>query len=97
MELIYTIHRDAESMTIALAGELDMATADELCDLLLEAIGRNDTTEVVVNLDRVTFVDSAAIGAFVAGLRSRPAVRCASRTRTTRCSGSCRAPACWAC
>lgn len=66
-------------MTIALAGELDMATADELCDLLLEAIGRNDTTEVVVNLDRVTFVDSAAIGAFVAGLRAAQQAGCSLR------------------
>lgn len=53
-----------------LAGELDMDVADELSGLLSDLVGRRGATSVEVDLDEVTFLDSVALGALVAGFQA---------------------------
>ncbi|MEU4159281.1 STAS domain-containing protein [Actinoplanes sp. NPDC026670] len=46
------------------AGEIDMATVGTVQRHLAEAIGADDTVEVILNLAAVTFCDSSGIAAF---------------------------------
>jgi anti-anti-sigma factor len=55
--------------TVTLAGELDLAAADELRQLLLAQLDEPGTTDVVANLAGVTFLDSAALGALINAYR----------------------------
>ncbi len=48
-------------------GELDMAAAPDLADSIMKACGRAAT--VLLDLTKVTFLDSSAIGALVAAGR----------------------------
>lgn len=62
---------EAAPRTIRLFGELDIYQARELVGLLSEAVG-DAGRELVVDLRRVTFMDSTALGALVrAGERLR--------------------------
>jgi anti-sigma B factor antagonist len=57
---------------IALAGEVDLYTAPELKQQLLEVIGQG-AKEVVVDLTDTTFIDSTTLGVLVGGVkRLRP-------------------------
>lgn len=49
---------------VAIAGELDMATAPDLFDVLAEAIGSGDT-DIVLDLSGLEFCDSAGLAVFV--------------------------------
>lgn len=53
--------------TVAPEGELDLARADGLRAALLEAA--RATEAVVVDLDEVTFMDSAVLGVLVGGVK----------------------------
>ena len=53
---------------ISPVGELDLYTAPELKQELLEAIG-GGATEIVVDLTRTTFIDSATLGVLVGAVR----------------------------
>jgi len=57
-------------LTLALAGELDLSAADALRDAVTEAVKSPDVDAVLVDLDKVTFLDSTGIGVLVAGWRS---------------------------
>ncbi len=50
---------------LAVAGEIDMATADELQEAISDAVTRADTATVVVDLTDVSFCDSIGIGILV--------------------------------
>ena len=54
---------------LSVAGELDIATAPELRDRLEEAIDRVPQGTVVVDLLKVTFIDSTALGVLIGGLK----------------------------
>jgi len=54
----------SSAWVVAVTGELDIATVPGLRDALTEATERG-ITEVVVDLSRVTFVDSVAVGAIL--------------------------------
>jgi anti-sigma B factor antagonist len=57
---------------ISLAGEVDLYTAPEFKQQLLEVIGQGATT-VVVDLSNTTFIDSTTLGVLVGGVkRLRP-------------------------
>ena len=57
---------------IALAGEVDLYTAPELKQELLNAIG-DGAKEVVVDFSETTFIDSTTLGVLVGGVkRLRP-------------------------
>jgi anti-sigma B factor antagonist len=58
---------------ISLAGDADLYTAPELKEHLLRAIARNGK-KIVVDLSRVTFIDSTSLSVLVQGERRlRPA------------------------
>jgi anti-anti-sigma factor len=77
MNLLYKIDRVGTSLTVRLAGELDLNTIDELDEVLTAAIGQPDTATVEVDLDEVSYIDSTSIGVLVAGLRAANQVGCA--------------------
>jgi anti-anti-sigma factor len=54
-----------DARTVTLAGELDLAGADELTSLLVAELETPGTTVVSADLAAVTFVDSAALGALI--------------------------------
>jgi anti-sigma B factor antagonist len=62
-----------DAYVISLAGEVDLYTAPEFKQQLLEVIGEG-ATDVVVDLSKTTFIDSTTLGVLVGGVkRLRPA------------------------
>lgn len=62
--LKYDVHKEEDAVRLALEGELDMALAPELRQLLhqqLEAPPKN----VIVDLDKVSFVDSSILATLI--------------------------------
>jgi anti-sigma B factor antagonist len=55
---------DGATVTIALAGEIDVNVADELSEAVSEALAAEPEV-VVVDLSAATFLDSAGVGALV--------------------------------
>lgn len=51
---------------IALRGELDMARADDIVATATEALATPGITRLVIDMSAVPFVDSTALGAFIA-------------------------------
>src|ERR1700752_1322278 len=49
-------------------GEIDIYTAPRLRDLLIDLVGKNDY-QLVVNMEKVEFLDSTGLGVLVGGLR----------------------------
>ena len=61
-----------DAYVISLAGEVDLYTAPEFKEQLLEIVGRGGK-EVVVDLSNTTFIDSTTLGVLVGGVkRLRP-------------------------
>ena len=61
-----------DAYVIALSGEVDLYTAPEFKQQLLEVIGKGGK-EVVVDLSDTTFIDSTTLGVLVGGVkRLRP-------------------------
>jgi anti-anti-sigma factor len=67
MRLAISRHSEEQFIRLAPAGEIDLTTADELRQAILETVRRDDVTELVVDLDRVTFLDSTGITALIVG------------------------------
>jgi anti-sigma B factor antagonist len=62
-----------DAYVISLGGEVDLYTAPEFKQQLLEVIGEG-ATYVVVDLTKTTFIDSTTLGVLVGGVkRLRPA------------------------
>ncbi len=57
-----------DTYVISLAGEIDLYTAPEFKQQLLEVIGEG-ATHVIVDLTATTFIDSTTLGVLVGGLR----------------------------
>lgn len=55
---------------LTVTGEIDLSTADELQSALDAALGAQDTSEVVVDLAEVGFLDSAGLRVLVSGQRT---------------------------
>jgi anti-sigma B factor antagonist len=53
---------------VDVAGEIDISTAPRLRDLLIELVSKNNY-QLVVNMDKVEFLDSTGLGVLVGGLR----------------------------
>jgi anti-sigma B factor antagonist len=61
-----------DAYVISLAGEVDLYTAPEFKEQLLEIVGKGGK-EVVVDLSDTTFIDSTTLGVLVGGVkRLRP-------------------------
>jgi anti-sigma B factor antagonist len=59
-------HGDAATLVV-LRGDLDLATAPELRECLVEVI--DESARIVVDLEAVDFLDSAGLGILVGGLK----------------------------
>jgi anti-sigma B factor antagonist len=57
----------ADATVLVLSGELDLATSGQLRTALVEAIG--DGRRIVVDLERLEFIDSVGLGMLVSGLK----------------------------
>jgi anti-sigma B factor antagonist len=64
---------DAETQVIELGGEIDLYTAPEFKERMIELI-EDGKTRIVVDLSAATFIDSTTLGVLVGGVkRLRPA------------------------
>ncbi len=63
MEL--TTERDCDTLRMVVAGEVDLATGDELRATGMTAIDYPECQEITVDLSAVTFIDSIGIGVLV--------------------------------
>jgi anti-sigma B factor antagonist len=59
---------DDSTYVIALAGEVDLYTAPEFKQQLLEVIAKG-ATDVVVDFSKTTFIDSTTLGVLVGGVK----------------------------
>jgi anti-sigma B factor antagonist len=66
-ELAITIRREGGVVIVAVTGEIDISTVTRLRECLLELAGSGGT--LIVDLNRVTFIDSAGLGALVGAAR----------------------------
>ena len=65
---IKTEQLDSDSYVISLAGEVDLYTAPEFKQQLLEVIGQGGK-DVVVDFTDTTFIDSTTLGVLVGGVK----------------------------
>jgi len=65
---IKTEQLGAGTYVISLAGEVDLYTAPEFKQQLLDVIG-NGATKVVVDFSNTTFIDSTTLGVLVGGVK----------------------------
>ncbi|GAA0587452.1 hypothetical protein GCM10010172_85720 [Paractinoplanes ferrugineus] len=69
----FTITQDLTptgAVRVKLAGEFDMSIGDGLSRVLLEAAGRPDVTQVIVDLEGTRFIDSHIVADLVAGYQA---------------------------
>ncbi|MHB1988742.1 MAG: STAS domain-containing protein [Acidimicrobiales bacterium] len=59
---------EGETPVLSVRGEVDVSTAPELRERLVE-VAQDGTKTVVVDLSEVTFLDSTALGVLVSGLK----------------------------
>jgi anti-sigma B factor antagonist len=65
MDLTLDVKREPESITVAVAGEVDLDTAPQLREKLMELA--EETDHVVLDLARLDFIDSTGLAALLAG------------------------------
>lgn len=68
MELDIRSQKDGAQCTVTLEGEVDVYTAPRLKEELVGLI-RGGCTHVIVDLERVGFIDSSGLGVLVSALR----------------------------
>jgi anti-sigma B factor antagonist len=69
------------TQVLCLAGVLDMATAPEFIDALTATVRSGGTSEIMVDLEALTFLDAAGLTAFV---RAHALARRSGRTLLAR-------------
>jgi anti-anti-sigma factor len=65
--LVYSVVSTASAVVLVLAGDVDLATSEELRRSLGDVIESSGAPLVVVDLSEVRFIDAAAIGVIVGG------------------------------
>ncbi len=68
MELDIKVDRQGDACSIALAGEVDVYTSPLFKERLVSSVD-DGCVHVVVDLERVDFIDSSGLGVLVSGLR----------------------------
>jgi anti-sigma B factor antagonist len=66
-DLDIAVERGETATLVVLRGDLDLVTAPELRECLVEVIG--DGARIVIDLEAVGFLDSAGLGILVGGLK----------------------------
>jgi anti-sigma B factor antagonist len=64
--LIKIVHTQPGCVELAISGDLDLATADELLHTATAALTDHASDDLVLDLSEVTFIDSTGLGALVA-------------------------------
>lgn len=67
-ELVTSLDRDADTVTVALHGEVDVVTVDQVRVALTDAIAAAPK-HIVVDLADLSFIDSTGLGAIVFGFQ----------------------------
>ena len=67
-EPVTTLDRDADVATVALHGEVDVLNVDQVRVALVEAIETRPRT-LVVDLEKLSFIDSTGLGAIIFGFQ----------------------------
>ena len=62
MSLTIDMEIKHDVLCIRLSGELDHHTADELRDKVSNAIVKNNVRHIILNLERLSFMDSSGLG-----------------------------------
>ena len=73
--------RDGDSVTIALSGALDLASADQL-DATIRDAERTDVPRIVVDLSGVSFIDWSGLTALLRAIRRNGQLHCIPSTGT---------------
>ena len=60
--------RDGDSVTVAVAGEIDLSTADRL-DTAIRDAERTEIGRIVVDLSSLSFIDSTALGVLLDAIK----------------------------
>ena len=68
MALSLSTTRDADTITVHIAGDVDLSTVGELDRAMLTAVN-DDASSVVIDLAAVTFIDSAGINTLLKSRR----------------------------
>jgi anti-sigma B factor antagonist len=85
--LTLTAHIEgAGVIRVAAAGEIDMSNCETLRDRITATFAGNQLTELVIDLDQVSFLDSTGIDVLVAGWRT--AQRAATDYRVINAHGT---------
>ena len=67
-EIVTSVDHDGRIVTIALHGEVDVLTVDQVRVALIEALAAQPH-EIVVDLADLTFIDSTGLGALIFGFQ----------------------------
>jgi anti-sigma B factor antagonist len=67
-EIVTSLDHDARTATVALRGEIDVLTVDQVRGVLVEALALHPH-DLVVDLTELTFIDSTGLGALIAGFQ----------------------------
>jgi anti-sigma B factor antagonist len=60
--------RDQDSVTVAVAGEIDLSTADQL-DAAIREAEKTEINRIVVDLSALSFVDSTGLGVLLEAIK----------------------------
>jgi anti-sigma B factor antagonist len=80
-ESVTSLDRDAETVTVALHGEVDVLNVDQVRVALSEAIAARPRA-IVMDLTDLSFIDSTGLGALIFGYQ-----RCRDEAITFRLAG----------
>jgi anti-sigma B factor antagonist/stage II sporulation protein AA (anti-sigma F factor antagonist) len=58
-----------DTVRLAVGGEVDLATADQLATAMAQALADGRLNQLVVDLDQVTFLDSTGVATLMAAYR----------------------------
>ena len=67
-ERVARLERDADTATVALTGEVDVLTVDQVRIAISDAIATRPRT-IVVDLAELSFIDSTGLGAIIFGFQ----------------------------
>jgi anti-sigma B factor antagonist len=68
MELEIAIDRSDEGCVLTLSGEVDLYTAPNLKQAIVDSVD-DGCTSLVIDLEQVSFIDSSGLGVLISGLR----------------------------
>jgi anti-sigma B factor antagonist len=68
MDLDLNVHKDGDHSVLEVAGEIDVYTAPKLREQLIELVS-DGSYHIVVDLEKVDFLDSTGLGVLVGGLK----------------------------